>query len=516
MTTAWPAHWRRRAPALAALAGAVAALGHAPLGLWPLTVLALAAILALFRGAPTGRAAMALGWAAGLGYFALALAWIVEPFFVDIARHGWMAPFALLGMAGGLALFWGAAHGLAWRLGGGPVPGAVPWAVALACAELARSYVLTGFPWALLGHVLIEAPLLPVAAVVGAQGLTLLVLALAVGVYALLRRRALVALLIFGSALGLGAYAQLMQSAAIVARPADSARPVLRLIQPNAAQHLKWDPAMTGLFFRRQLRLTAAADPAAADPTRRPDLVIWPETAIPVSLNYAQPVIAQVAAAAQGAPVVMGMLREEGARLYNSAVLIDGQGAVGAIYDKHHLVPFGEYMPLAGVMTRLGITGFVTGGGQGFSAGPGARLMPIAGVGQALPLICYEAVFAQDVAAAPARPEFLLQITNDAWFGKVSGPYQHLAQARLRAVEQGLPMVRAANTGISAIIDIDGTLTASLGLGQAGFVQGALPAARPPTIYAHFGDWPIALFYLVVLALCHSVTNKTRARRRGL
>ena len=212
----------------------------------------------------------------------------------------------------------------------------------------------------------------------------------------------------------------------------------------------------------------------------------------------------------------MGMLREEGARLYNSAVLIDGQGAVGAIYDKHHLVPFGEYMPLAGVMARLGITGFVTDGGQGFSAGPGARLMPIAGVGQALPLICYEAVFAQDVAAAPARPEFLLQITNDAWFGKVSGPYQHLAQARLRAVEQGLPMVRAANTGISAIIDIDGTVTASLGLGQAGFVQGALPAARPPTIYAHFGDWPIALLYLVVLALCHSVTNKTRARRRGL
>jgi len=322
--------------------------------------------------------------------------------------------------------------------------------------------------------------------------------------------------LIFGSALGLGAYAQLVQSAAIAARPADNARPVLRLIQPNAAQHLKWDPAMTGLFFRRQLRLTAAADPAAPDPAARPDLVIWPETAIPVSLNYAQPVIAQVAEAAQGAPVVMGMLREEGTRLYNSAVLIDGQGAVGAIYDKHHLVPFGEYMPFGGVMARLGITGFVTDGGQGFSAGPGARLMPIAGVGQALPLICYEAVFAQDVAAAPARAEFLLQITNDAWFGKVSGPYQHLAQARLRAVEQGLPMVRAANTGISAIIDIDGTVTASLGLGQAGFVQGALPAAVPPTIYAQLGDWPIALLYLVALALCQSVTNKTRARRHGL
>ncbi|MGA1026287.1 MAG: apolipoprotein N-acyltransferase [Lutimaribacter sp.] len=507
MASARPATWRKRAGGLAALAGAGAALGHAPLGLWPVSLVALAALFALFRGASTWRAAMALGWAAGVGYFALALAWIVEPFFVDIARHGWMAPFALLGMAGGLALFWGAAHGMAWRLGGG----AVPWAVALALAELARSYVLTGFPWALIGHVLIEAPFLPVAGFVGAQGLTLLALALAVGVYALLRRQSVVAVLIFGCAVGLGAYAHITQSAQIAARPAETARPVLRLIQPNAAQHLKWDPAMTGLFFRRQLRLTAAPDPAG-----RPDLVIWPETAIPVSLNYAQPVIAQVAQAAQGAPVVMGMLREEGVRLYNSAVLIDGQGVVSAIYDKHHLVPFGEYMPLSGVMARLGIAGFVTRGGQGFSAGPGARLMSVAGVGQALPLICYEAVFPQDVAAAPARPEFLLQITNDAWFGKISGPYQHLAQARLRAVEQGLPMVRAANTGISAMIDIDGTVTASLGLGQAGFVQAALPAARPPTVYARLGDWPIALLYLVVLVLCHSESNKTRARIRGL
>ncbi|MGI3165065.1 apolipoprotein N-acyltransferase [Pseudooceanicola sp. 200-1SW] len=491
---------RRLAPLWPAAAGALTACGQAPLSLWPLALLGFAALMHEVLRAPTaGRAARA-GWLFGAGYFALALCWIVEPFLVDIARHGWMAPFALLLMAAGLALFWGAAAGLAKRLAPQGLAAALALSAALTLAEALRGWIFTGFPWALIGHALIPSPLLPLAALTGPHGLSLLLLlpatllGLALTPPAAARPRPLplaLAALAFAAPLAL---ALALPSRALP--PAEDA-PLVRLVQPNAAQREKWDPAHIPVFFGRLLDLTAA--PAEGD--RRPDLVVWPETSVPYLLNEGPALTDVLAEAAQGSALAFGVQRREGARYYNTLALLDGNGTLAATYDKHHLVPFGEYLPLSGMMGRVGIGALAARYGTGYSPGPGARLLDLPRVGAALPLICYEAIFPRELRAAPNRPALLLQITNDAWFGSFSGPYQHLAQARLRAVEQGLPLIRAANTGISALISADGAVLAQLPLNTAGHLDTALPPPSAPTPYSRLGDAPALLFALLLLGL---------------
>ncbi len=227
-------------------------------------------------------------------------------------------------------------------------------------------------------------------------------------------------------------------------------------------------------------------------------------------LNEAAPTLERIAQAARGADVVLGIQRYEGWRIYNSLIRLDGAGELAGLYDKHHLVPFGEYVPLGDLAARIGLYGFAAQEGQGYSAGPGPRLLDLGALGPALPLICYEAVFPQDVAGVPELPRLLLQITNDAWFGTHSGPYQHLAQARMRAIEQGLPLLRAANTGVSALIGPRGAVIRSIPLGQAGYVDALLPAPLPPTVYARSGDWPV--FLLLLLA---GIAFKVVQWRRG-
>jgi apolipoprotein N-acyltransferase len=481
----------RRVMPLAALAGALAGLGQAPVSLPWATLLGLAAVFHLYARTERPRAAAWIGWAFGAGYFAVSLFWIVEPFFVDMARHGWMAPFALVGMAGGMALFWGGAFGVARGLWRGRWTHGLALAVCLTAAELARSYVLTGFPWALIGHVWIGWPPMQLAAWIGPHGLTFATVAAAGLLGVAMRARTVrsgLALLPFAALYGLAMW----QAAQPVADA--GARPVLRLVQPNAAQHLKWDPDWAQVFFDRQIEMASA--PAAT----RPDLVILPETALPIWLENADGALKRLGAAA-GAPVVLGILRSEGFRAYNSLVVIDTAGQVTDLYDKYHLVPFGEYLPFQPVMSRIGLGAFTAQGGYGFSAGPGARVLALGGLGRALPLICYEAIFPQDIRAAPDRPDWLLQITNDAWFGRISGPYQHLAQARLRAAESGLPMVRVANTGVSAVIDARGRVLDSLPLDQAGFLDVTLPTALPATLFARTGDLPVALLLFAALGV---------------
>lgn len=503
-----PAQWvaRRglwaRGLLLAAL-GAGAGLGQAPFG-WPVaTILALALVVFLAQQVAAARAAFGIGCAFGTGYFALTLHWITQPFLVEPARDGWMAPFALVLMAGGLALFWGAAlAGAAWLA---PANGAARRAAIVALwtgAEAARSLILTGFPWALLGHVWIDTPLAQLAAWGGPHGLTLVTLALAAVVAGI------------GLRVWLAAPAAVVAGLWLVLDPGppplpETTAPIVRLVQPNVPQAQKWDPDLMAGHFRRLLALTSQGGPV--------DLIVWPETAVPYLLEYSDEVLEMAAIAAQGAPLLLGIQRREGeSRFFNSLILLGPDAGLparagaraDAVYDKAHLVPFGEYMPLGEVMARVGIHGLAASEGGGYSAGPGPVVIAVPGIGLAMPLICYESIFAEEVAAAPQRPRLLVLITNDAWFGTFAGPFQHFEQARLRAIEQGLPMVRVANTGVSGLIDGQGRVLGRIALGQAGALDVALPSALPPTVYARLGDAPVlGLLGLALLAL-------TLARRK--
>ncbi|MFC3182337.1 apolipoprotein N-acyltransferase [Cypionkella sinensis] len=472
MRWGWPG-WR--VAALATGLGVAVASGQAPLGAW---YLALPALAVLCGWIGRGAAPVWLSWFAGAGYFGAALNWIVQPFMVDAARDGWMAPFALVLMAFGMALFWALAGWLS-RYSRNATLG---FALALAVSDLLRSYVLTGFPWALIGHIWIDTPVAQLAAYVGPSGLSLLTALLAAGL-ALRRPLPVVgAVAVLAAAWGFGAWT--------LAQPMPADRAVtLRLVQPNAEQQAKWDPALANQFFDRLLSLTAAK------PT--PDLVIWPETALPYLLDRHPEIGGMIASAGNGAPVAIGMQRVEGDKAWNTLAVIEPDGMTGATYDKHHLVPFGEYIPFGDALFQwANISAFASQMGNGYMAGPGPHLLDFGPkLGRALPLICYEAVFPQDLRGTE-RADWLLQITNDAWFGTLTGPFQHAAQARLRAIEQGLPLVRVANTGVTAVYDARGRITASLPFGIASYLDAALPAALPITPYARFGEWPL----LVLLA----------------
>jgi apolipoprotein N-acyltransferase len=401
-----------------------------------------------------------------------------------------MAPFALLFLAAGLALFWGAAFGLTARFSRGG------WRIVMlvalwSLAEFARAYVMTGFPWAGFGQFWLDTPAANLLPWIGPQGLALLTLVAFVPL-ALLRCKPVAALVPL-----------LLVAAVVLTLPAPPnaalTDKMVRIVQPNAPQDQKWHPENRWNFVRRAVSLSAE--------TPRPDLIVWPETAVPQLLNHADDTLRAIAESAHGVPVLLGIQRTEAGAYYNSAVLLDAKGEVAATYDKAHLVPFGEYVPFGDVMARFGIYGFAAQAGAGYAAGPGPQVMELP-IGSALPLICYEAVFPQDVNAADRRPQMLVQITNDAWFGTRSGPYQHLVQARMRALEQGLPMIRAANTGVSAMIAPDGQLLGSLPLGVAGAIDAPLPAPLPATVYSRSGDWPVGLV-CVILAL----TALRRSRR---
>lgn len=478
-------------PALVAcLSGAMAAAGLQPFGAWWIALPALAVGLALAAWARAPRVAAWRLWLWAAGYFAVGLRWLLEPFQVEAEIFGWMAPFALALMAGGLALFWAVAGAGAHRLGRGGLSRLWALVVVVSLAELLRAYVLTGFPWAGLAQIWVGTPVAQVLALIGPHGLgmiTLLAAALPVMLFATGYRVP-----------GIGVAAALMVGPFLLPATPDAPPPtghIIRLVQPNAPQHEKWDPEKAGVFFWRQVDATAAAP--------KPDLIIWPETAIPTLLHQADGALAEVTRAAQGTPVVLGMQRAGGPGDYfNAALVLDAEGQVSQLYDKHHLVPFGEYMPFRDTMLRLGVSGLAAQLGVGYRPGDGPGLFDLGPLGLALPLICYEAVFPQYSRAVDGqRPDFLLQLTNDAWFGTYAGPQQHLAQVQMRAIEQGLPMIRAANTGISAVINARGQVVTSLPLGAQGYIDSALPPALGGTLYARIGDGPVALFLVFTMFL---------------
>lgn len=474
-----------RAAALDVVSGAAIALGQAPLSAWYLAFPALIwAMSRMVRPASVAGSAW-VGLLVGAGYFGASLNWIVSPFFIDPWVYGWMAPFAVVLMAFGFGLFWSFANAAACRFPGRPLA----LAAALGAVELLRGYILTGFPWALVGHMWHDWPLVQTVSLWGATGLTAVTLALA-------------ALPLIGRWWGAG-----FAAVAVVAgtgfglwqldQPEPPTRAAsLRLVQPNAEQHLKWDPDQARVLFQRQLEFTSEGTPA--------DLTIWPETAVPYLLEYSPEVAPIITNASGGSKVAMGIQRVEGDRGWNSLRVLEGDGALVVTYDKFHLVPFGEYMPMGDLLQDwFGIGAFAAQVGNGYSAGTGPQVLDMGPtLGRVLPLICYEAVFPQIPRGAPERPDWMLQITNDAWFGTLTGPFQHFEQARLRAIEQGLPLIRVANTGVTAVIDARGRVVQSLPFGVAGYLDvPGVPGALAETFYARWGEWPVILGVFALFGL---------------
>ncbi|AZV80522.1 apolipoprotein N-acyltransferase [Parasedimentitalea marina] len=478
-----PAFLRYGSALLTVALGAVLAQALAPVQfLWGIPV-ALALVCVQFLRVNSARAGAGIGWLFGLGYFAVGMSWIVEPFQIDPDRYAWMAPYALVFLAAGLALFWGLAFGLAAKVSrrGLRVCALI---TAWSLAEFGRAYLFSGLPWAAFGQFWIDTPAAVLLPWFGPHGLALLTLAATLPL-AVARQKPVMAFAPF--LFGVVMLWSLPEPPAAVL-----SSKIVRLVQPNAPQDQKWHPEYRWGFVRRQLSYTSAQP--------RPDLIVWPETAVPQLLNSADDTLAAIAGAADGVPVITGIQRRQDQRYFNSLVALDVSGAPNQIYDKAHLVPFGEYVPFGNVLARFGIAGFASQFGSGYSAGAGPQILDL-GIGKALPLICYEAVFPQLLNAAPDRADMLIQITNDAWFGTYSGPYQHLVQARMRAAEQGLPMIRVANTGVSAMIDGYGRIRENLPLGEAGFVDAQLPDPLSPTLYSRTGDMPVFVLLLLLAGI---------------
>ncbi len=497
----WLERGQRRMWILAVLLGFILALGQAPVS-FPIGVIFSIPILGYcaFR-VKTRKQAFAVGWWAGFGYFGLSMIWLVEPFFVEPEKHAILAPFALFGMASGLALFWGGAFAFSKQFNAGLGRYIVGLSVAWAIAEYLRSVLFTGFPWGLLGYTWIETPIAQWASVVGPFGLVFITTFGGLLMLSFPKKRIagpVMTLLFFGILWGGGAWripnAQIKQETEIR----------VRLVQPNAPQHQKWDPEWIGVFFRRGLELTTA-------PAKRPvDLIIWPETSVPFALqDHAGDLKILSDAAGPSAQIIAGIRRFEGGKLYNSMVHLDQKGGLVAVYDKSHLVPFGEYIPFSQYLSGLGLRGLAA-NLQGFAAGNGPEVISAFGLPSYLAMICYEAIFPSFARIATNRPEFLMHITNDAWFGNTIGPFQHLVQVRFRTIEQGLPAVRAANTGVSAVIDPYGRIVSRLKLNEAGFLDADLPIPIRKTIYAFTGDLPFLLLQLFLILTAKYVTFRSR------
>lgn len=497
---AMPARWRALA---ALLAGATSALAMPPFGLWPVLAATLPVLVWLIDGAASsatgwrlGRAAFLTGWLFGLGYFIAGLWWIGMAFLVQADMFVWLMPFAVVGLPAYLALFVGlgcAAASLMWSRGPERI---LVLATALTLAEWLRGHALTGFPWNNFGYALPnDLRFAQAGAVIGLMGLCFLTLA-SLATPALLfdrdsspvRRRAplVLAVLILAAVWGAGQWRLATTEVGIL----PGAR--LRIMQPDLPQDQKFRYDARRSVMDRYIA-TSESQGGLSGVTH----LFWPESAFPFFLERDEEARERIAAMLPpGTVLVTGAVRL-GAMLpngrpeaFNSLRILDSDGRFGGDADKVHLVPFGEYLPFQETLESFGLEQLTRLRG-GFTAGSERRAFTIPGLPPAVPLVCYEAIFPENLLPAgdaTERPGLLLNVSNDAWFGLTPGPYQHFEQARLRAVEQGLPLVRATNNGISAIVDPLGRITAILPLGVRGVLDGALPTGIDAPIYARFGN----------------------------
>ena len=525
--------WRRRAIAFAA--GAAGALALPPFDFLPALLAPMTAAVWLIDGsANVGaggrssvlslRSAFWAGWWWGFGYFVAGLWWLGAAFLVEADKFAWALPFGVLALPAGLAFFPALGFALARLLWSSGPARVLALAVGLCASEWLRAVALTGFPWNEIGMALGQNLILAqFASIVGLHGLTLL----AVAIFAapatladegggrwLIRPIVLASIALAGLA-AFGAFRLSAPDAPLVAGVK------LRLMQTDVPQDDSFAARNKDAIMRRYLDLSDRATSPNASGVADVTHLIWPESPFPFLLARDPKALAEIAELLRGgATLITGAARlaeptpgDRRSHYFNSIQVIDRRGDLLDRYDKIHLAPFGEYLPFSDLLERLGVTQFVHFPG-GFDAGSGPAVLHAPGLPDALPLICYESIFPQDVGAAfrpgGSRAAWMLNVTDDAWFGRTPGPYQHFAQSRLRTIEQGLPMVRAANGGISAVIDGLGRIIAQLPLGVESVLDSPLPAPRPPTLYARFG----ALAPLSMLAILLAVSLAFKRRRR--
>ena len=498
--------WRRAAALI--LLGAVAALALPPFHILPLLILAFPPLFWAIEASARLRGAFWSGFWFALGHFTAGLYWIAHSMLLDPLRFGWMIPFAVCGLAALLGLFVGAAAlaTRAWpRAGASRI---IVFAVAWVVGEWLRGWVMSGFPWNLIGYSwAVFDPMMQPASIVGAYGVGFVTVLVATMPATMAGPKGrllptILAVCVLVATAGFGFW----RLAGANSETVPDVR--LRIVQPNIAQTLKNDPELRQTNFERHLALTL--ETAGFDNITH---VIWPEAAVPYLIERSPEVAAYLTRAIPpGGLLLTGAVRAEpvdGAveRIYNGLSALDETGTRLATADKYHLVPFGEYVPLRGTFPFLSK---LTPGNLDFTPGPGPVTVRLPGLPPFSPLICYEVIFAADVVDPADRAGWLLNLTNDGWFGISTGPHQHFAAARFRAVEEGLPLVRAANTGISAIVDGWGRIVERTSLGEMAVLDGDLPVALSPTPYARWGNFPVALLFMVALGLAWALPRGSR------
>ena len=511
--------WRRALVALAS--GGLIGLAHAPFDAFPVLFVAFPVLVLLLDGTmpregagPLGRILppLVVGWCFGFGMHAAGLWWLGNALVVSGSAPAWMAPLASAGMAAVLALFPAVAAALARQLWTDGVTRVLVLGAAWGLMEWARAHVATGFPWNAIGYAAMPGTVaMQSVAAVGLDAINVLTVWAAAAPALLIDRRTrlwgmLVPLALVAGHVGFGLYR--LDGATTLASGTR-----VRVVQPAVPQNEKWDGAAQVAIFEELVELSAT--PAGGLRGAPADIVVWPETALPFVLNETPEALSVLGdALADGQTLLAGGVRAEGLgedRLwFNSLYQVDAEGRIVASRDKVHLVPFGEYLPFPDLLDRLGLSRLVEAPAD-FTAGARRFALPIAGGPVFLPLICYEAIFPHEADAAGETPTAILNVTNDAWFGATPGPHQHMRQSRVRAVETGLPMVRAANDGVSAVVDPYGRITAGLNHGVRGAFEASLPApiTKP---YERLRSVPW-LWLLLLVAFATLVAEALRERR---
>ncbi|HEX2814229.1 MAG TPA: apolipoprotein N-acyltransferase [Sphingopyxis sp.] len=527
-----------RWPKLVALAlGAVSATGFAPLNLWPLTLLAFAGWMTLVARSRKGWRALGVGWAFGVGHFTIGLNWIATAFTYQAAMPAWLGWVAVVLLSLYLAIYPALAAWGAWTVRGWGEPAirlttpsyTLAFAGLWTLTEWLRSWVFTGFAWNPLGAIAIGfAQPAQWIGTYGLSGLVLFVAAIYVLPYfdrrttsetprEIPERQQLLYQLGFGAVIALFmAAVYFMPTSPSERKPKPGTIPIT-VVQPNVGQQDKWEGGKADANFAKLARLTAPKDDT-------PRLILWPEAAIPDYLETGYPAVYYDRSPAEARGrltdlmnpndvMLLGALKLElgrdgsvvGAR--NAVMTVHADGTLGARYDKAHLVPYGEYLPMRPILSAIGLSRLAP-GDIDFWPGPGPHTLDLGRFGKAGLQICYEIIFSGQVVDRTHRPDFIFNPSNDAWFGSW-GPPQHLAQARLRAIEEGLPVIRATPTGISAVIDADGRVLDSLPMHAAGRIDTFVPRAHAPTLFAQYGNVLPVGFALLLLAAAIAF------RRRG-